>query len=135
MVQKTGDDLQDFFDFYESNKDRKEKCFLVQLGTEDANATASQISIYENGKVETTDFILPEKLFIKGIKDYVRGWDSYNMTIHWEEANTFVTHCVVEMTFLIAKPGDDGNKTEEVTEKNAEEKAGEKPGQKAGESV
>ena len=134
MVQKQGEDLRDFFNLYESNKDRKKRCFLVQLGIEEADATASQISIYENGKVETTDFKLPETLLIEGIKDYVRGWDSYNMTINWIEANTFVTHCVVEMTFLIAKPGD-GNKTEEVTEKNAEGKAGEKAGEKARESV
>ena len=66
LIQKTGDDLTDFFEFYTSNKDREEKCFLITLGTEDANATASQIAIYENGKVETSDFKPPEKLLTMG---------------------------------------------------------------------
>ena len=66
LIQKTGDDLTDFFKFYTSNKDREEKCFLITLGTEDANATASQIAIYENGKVETSDFKPPEKLLTMG---------------------------------------------------------------------
>ena len=68
------------------------------------------------------------------ITDHVRGWDGYNMTINWEKANTFVKHCVVEITFLIAMPTTtttttttpNGNeKTEEVTEENAVERAGE----------
>ena len=68
------------------------------------------------------------------ITDRVRGWDGYNMTINWEEANTFVKHCVVEITLLIAMPPPPktttttpkGNgETEEVTEENAVERAGE----------
>ena len=69
---------------------------------------------------------------IIGITDHVRGWDNYNMTINWENANTFVKHCVVEYTFLIAKPPptttttpNSNGMTEEVTEENAVERAGE----------
>ena len=72
---------------------------------------------------------------IIGITDHVRGWDTYNMTINWENANTFVKHCVVEYTFLNAKPPpppptttttpNSNGITEEVTEENAVERAGE----------
>ena len=70
------------------------------------------------------------------ITDRVRGWDGYNMTINWKEANTFVKHCVVEITELIAMPTTtttttttttpNGNEmAEEETEDNAVERAGE----------
>ena len=48
------------------DREGEEKCFLIQLGTEDANATASQIAIYEDGKVMTSDFKPPKKLLIMG---------------------------------------------------------------------
>ena len=66
------------------------------------------------------------------ITDRVRGWDGYNMTINWKEANTFVKHCVVEITLLIATPPppttttpNSNRETEEVTKENAVERAGE----------
>ena len=70
------------------------------------------------------------------ITDRVRGWDGYNMTINWKEANTFVKHCVVEITLLIAMPTKTTTTTatttttttpngNEMTEENAVERAGE----------
>ena len=88
-------------DFYESNSDQDDICYLIALDLEDKELAASQLTLQHGRDVITDDFHPPHK--ITKIFDEVRGWSDYNLTLSFPP-NEFVTK--IETKIYIVSNGE-----------------------------